>query len=203
MWFDDDSIDEKLIKPILKVRPLIEAYYKSEAYFKSAGKVRTLLTPQFKNLHFGYSIKFESIKDGFKLPGKPTTQRILEHDANGPIAFHVLTVSNKKPELLESMVNEKKINDFFEALKKIQEKVKDETKGKIRFLTVPSLNAKSVWLHFDEPGNDGFSLITRFGPKDDELMGETKYKKYLDERKKEVEAFAKITGGLEDEKSGG
>ncbi len=197
MWFQDFSKHEELIKPIMEVRPQIEAYYKSKP------KERILLDPKFKDLHFGYSIKFDKISEATKLPAKPSSLRVLEFDNNGPIAFHVFDPNKKKPQLLESMISVKRINDFYEALEKIKEKVKDETKGEIRFLAVPSLNVQSVWIHFDEPGKDGFSLITRFDPKDEELMGEAKYKHYLFERKKRLESSGNKTGDIEGEKMGG
>ena len=203
MWFDDELISDKLIKPILESRPLIEAYYKSDAYLKSKGKIRSLLTPKFSHLHFVYSVSFDSIKENFKLPSKPISQRILERDENGPIAFHTLSLDQNKPQLLDSMVTEKRINDFFAAVNKIKEKVKDETKGKIRYLSIRSLNVKSVWLHLDESGNDGFSLMTRFDPKQEELMEEKKYRKYLVDSKNRIEGFKNIVGGLDDEKAGG
>lgn len=197
MWFEDFSKHEELIKPILNVRPQIEAYYKSKS------KERILLAPQFKDLHLQYSIKFDKINEATTLPSKPSSHRVLEFDNNGPIAFHVLSLSKKKPELLESMISEKRINDFYNSLEKIKEKVKDETEGKIRFLTVPSLNVQSVWIHFDEPGKDGFSLITRFDPKDEELMGEARYKHYLFERKKRLEKSGTKNEGVEGERMGG
>lgn len=197
MRFEDFSKHEELIKPIMEVRPQIEAYYKS----KPGGRI--LLAPKFKDLHWQYSIKFDKINEATKLPSKPSSQRVLEYDNNGPIAFHVLNLSKKKPELLESMISEKRINDFYAALEKIKEKAKDETKGQIRFLNVPSLNVQSVWIHFDEPGKDIFSMITRFDPKDEELMGEAKYQHYLFGRKNQLENSGNIDGGIEGEKMGG
>ena len=199
MWFQDFSKHKELIKLIMEVRPQIQAYYKS----KSKPKERILLAPKFKDLHLGYSIKFDKINEATKLPSKPSSQRVLEFDSKGPIAFHVFGLNKNKPQLLQSMISEKRINDFYAALAKIKEKVKDETKGEIRFLAVPSLNVQSVWIHFDEPGMDGFSMITRFDPEDEELMGEVKYRQYLFEQKKRLESSGNKKGDIEGEKMAG
>ena len=175
MWFKKLSDHSVLINPVAEIRPLLKKHYEDLG--------RPISTAVYSMLHYRYVMTLKQIKPEAKLPVKPTSLRLLESDANGPIAFHEVSLNSNKPGLLETFISPKYIMNFQNAILKIKEIDKDETKGEIRLLSVPALNVEAVWLNYEGTQPEKFALIWEFGSNDKQLFTKDQFLILLNQMK--------------------
>ena len=118
-----------------------------------------------------------------KLPEKPSRLRLLESDAGGPIAIHEVSLNKEKPELLETFYSQTYLKNFQSAIIKMRKKEQDETKGEIRYLSIPALNVDTLWLYYGGKNVDGFISIWDIGIKEKEIYSEDKFLPFISDLK--------------------
>lgn len=175
MWFRELSDHSGLINPVAEIRPLLKKHYEALG--------RIISKAEYTMLHYRYNLTLKRITFKSKFPLKPTSLRLLESDANGPIAFHEVSLGKKNPKLLETYLSQSYILNFQKAISKIKEIDKDENKGEIRLLSIPSLNVEAVWLYDKGAEVNLFANIWEFSSKDQKVYSENDFLTLLNELK--------------------
>lgn len=167
MWFKEKKEHAALLDPVAQIRPFLQKHYENLG--------RTVANTEYDMLHYRYVMTLKQVSSDAKLPEKPTSLRLLESDAMGPIAIHEVSLNKKKPALLETFFSQTYLKNFQNAVKKMKIKESDETKGEIRHLCIPALNVDTLWLHYGGSDVDGFVSIWDQDTKDKEIYTEDKF----------------------------
>jgi hypothetical protein len=175
MWFKQQKNFEALLKPIEEVNSLVK-----EELLK---KGRAIDKTEYSLLHDRFVLTLKQITPAMKLPEKPVSMRVFESDQNGHIAIHDVSVDPQNPNLLKTLLSQKKFLNFQNAIAKIKTKHKDESDGEIRLLDVPALNVEALWLHFNDDKDDKFGITIEFNPKDKELFTRAQFLDMLNQMK--------------------
>ena len=187
MWYKKIPDYANLVDPVAEIRPTVKMHYETND--------RIIGPAAYSMLHYHYVIPLDKISPATKFPNTPSGMRVLESDADGPLAIHELSADKNKPELIATFLGEKFISDFQNAISKIKVKEKDENNGEIRSITIPALNVEAVWLHYKEGNSDLISLVWEFDANDKELLKPAQFMAYLIKRKNKLGEIKDGMGG--------
>ena len=186
MWFKDLNEHSDLVKPVAEIKQFLQKHYEKSG--------RQITSTTYSMLHYRYVMTLKQVNPEAILPEVPTSLRLLESDAGGPIAIHEVSLNKKKPELLETFYNQTFLKNFQGSVLKMKSIEPDETKGEIRNLSIPALNVDMLWLSYDEKKADGFVSIWDLEIKANEVLSVDKFLPFINELKYKLDKINRPRG---------
>jgi hypothetical protein len=182
MWIKDLVIREKLLKPILNIRPNLIHLNTNLNLEKEISELELSMP------HHTYTLGLNDIGKTINVPKEPSSLRLIEFEKETPLALYDLSTQEEQPEVLQMSTDIQYIQRMemgMEQLKKATDRMKSAAELKV--LKFPALNIEALWLQAENAPDQDRYFLTRSFYNTDEVLDGKSFVELINKRKAEVE----------------